>query len=97
MKTKTIIFALLSLLPTNSARPDDLLEIMKSNWSDNSYIPNRQNNASCYCPSNDEENYFSEQSPDEKIGYGEENSEANGEAYSWDNLYLEPAYPEIIY
>jgi len=94
MKTKTIIFALLSLLPTNSARPDDLLEIMKSNWSDNSYIPNRQNNASCYCPSNDEENYFSEQNPDE--GYEGRQGE-DGESYSWDNLYLEPAYPEIIY
>jgi len=87
MKTKTIIFALLSLLPTNSARPDILLEIMKSNWSDTSYTSDRQNNASCYCPSNDEENY------NEKIDY----EEANGEAYSWDNLYLEPAYPEIIY
>lgn len=87
MKTKTIIFALLFLLPTKSARPDDLLEIMKFNWSDNSYTSDRQNDASCYCPTNDEENYT------EKYDEGE----ANGEWYSWDNLYLEPAYPEIIY
>ena len=97
MKTKITIATILFFL-SSWAYSDDLLEIMQFNWdldnldrTLNSYTSDKRNNASCYCPSNDEENYT------EEYGSSEASSEANGEHYSWDNLYLEPAYPEIIY
>jgi len=89
MKTKIILFILLSLLPTNSGKADELLKIMKNYWS---YEENQAQRQDCSCP-NYEKNYeenenFYNESPDEN---------SNGEHYSWDNIYLEPNYPEIIY
>jgi hypothetical protein len=90
MKTEVILFLFFTLLPTNSGKADELLKIMSNYWA---YEP-ENNSASndCSCPNYEKNNEENENFYNESPG---ENS--NGEHYSWDNIYLEPNYPEIIY
>lgn len=89
MRTKITLFIFLFFGPSGPAHSDELLKIMENYWSYEENVTQRQD-CSCqnYSKNYEEEDYFSDESPGDY---------ANGEHYSWDNIYLEPNYPEIIY
>jgi len=79
LKTILIISTLLFLIPTATADDDFLLKIMQNNWSEIEPEPEKYNDVNeCYCPEKNSD--FDDSGPE---------NEANGEHYSWDNLYLE--------
>ncbi len=79
LKTILIIFTLLFLIPTAMAEDDYLLKIMQNSWSNFEPEPEKYNDVSeCYYPEINSD--FDDFEPQ---------NEANGEHYSWDNLYLE--------
>lgn len=79
MKTILILFILLFLVPNVAAESDYLLQIMQNSWSDYDQKEDKYNDVSeCYCP-----NQNSDFEPENS------ENEANGEHYSWDNLYIE--------
>lgn len=90
MKSSIILFTLIFFFPTNTAKADELLKVMSNYWSYE--LENQKSYNDCSCPNKD---YSDQENYENEIGSPDEN--ANGEHYSWDNLYLEPAYPEVIY
>ena len=79
LKTTFILFILLFFIPTATAESDFLLEIMQDNWLNYDQKEDKYNDVNeCYCPEINSD--FDDSGPE---------NDANGEHYSWDNLYLD--------
>lgn len=76
LKTTCILFCLLFFIPESIAESDYLLQIMQNSWT-NSWPETTYN-----------EEKYNEVSEVYSVDSGDQY--ANGEHYSWDNLYLDP-------